>query len=203
MDYSLSPTAMFLNAGPVSKVVMAVLVLASIWTWILIVDGVYVALRISKAIKSARAGGAVDVLWPIACAGERAASASLPGETNEQRRNRILESTRRAAAEFMTSARGGLSNLAIVSSVGPFVGLFGTVWGIMSSFSSIAQTQDTSLTIVAPGIAEALAATAYGLAAAIPAAIGYNRIGAAFSEIGDEVSQFVADDVISLTKDVT
>lgn len=201
MDYALSPTAMFLNAGPISKVVMAALVLASIWTWILIIDGIYVALRISRDVRSARAGGPVGVLWPIACAGERASSVALPGETNEQRRNRIFNATRRAAAEFMSSARGGLSNLAIVSSVGPFVGLFGTVWGIMSSFSSIAQAQDTSLTVVAPGIAEALAATAYGLAAAIPAAIGYNRIGAAFTEIGDEVSQFVADDVVSLTRD--
>jgi len=104
----------------------------------------------------------------------------------------------RAAREFMTTAKGGLPNLAIVSSVGPFVGLFGTVWGIISSFSGIAQTQDTSLSVVAPGIAEALAATAYGLAAAIPAAIGYNRIGAAFSRIGEDVGRYIKEDAISL-----
>lgn len=201
MDYSLSPTAMFLNAGPVSRLVMGALVLASISTWILIIDGVYVLRRLSRAVASARAGGPVGVLWPIAEAGEQAASVLLPGETSEQRRVRVLDATRRASSEFMSSARGGLSSLAIVSSVGPFVGLFGTVWGIMSSFAGIAQTEDTSLTVVAPGIAEALAATAYGLAAAIPAAIGYNRMGAAFSAISDEVSRFVDVEAITLTQD--
>lgn len=200
MDYSLSPTAMFMNAGPVSKAVMAVLVVASVWTWILIIDGVFVVMRISKAVHHARAGGAVGVLWPIALEGDRASSVTLPGESGKQKRERILETMNRAAREFMSSARGGLSNLAVVSSVGPFVGLFGTVWGIMSSFSGIAQAQDTSLAVVAPGIAEALAATAYGLAAAIPAAIGYNRIGSAFAALGDEVSQFVRADAIALTR---
>jgi biopolymer transport protein ExbB/TolQ len=70
----------------------------------------------------------------------------------------------------------------------------------MSSFASIAQTQETGLTVVAPGIAEALAATAYGLAAAIPAAIGYNRIGSAFSRMSDEVSRFATHDAIVLAK---
>ena len=84
----------------------------------------------------------------------------------------------------MARAEGGLSNLAVIASAAPFVGLFGTVWGIMSSFASIAGANDTSLAVVAPGIAEALAATAYGLAAAIPAAVGYNRIGAAFARLG-------------------
>ena len=85
-------------------------------------------------------------------------------------------------------AEGGLPNLAVISSVAPFVGLFGTVWGIMASFAGIAAAKDTSLAVVAPGIAEALAATAYGLAAAIPASVGYNRIGAAFSRIGQRWS---------------
>ena len=87
----------------------------------------------------------------------------------------------RAARELLTRSEGGLPNLAVISSVAPFVGLFGTVWGIMSSFAAIGQAQDTSLATVAPGIAESLAATAYGLAAAIPASIGYNRIGAAYA----------------------
>ena len=200
MDYALSPTALFMNAGPVSKAVMALLVVASVWTWILIIDGVFVVARISKSIRSARAGGPVGVLWPIALEAEMTLRVVLPGETGKQKRERVLETMNRAAREFMSTARGGLSNLAIVSSVGPFVGLFGTVWGIMSSFSGIAETQDTSLTVVAPGIAEALASTFYGLAAAIPAAIGYNRIGAAFSELRDEVSQYVRADVIALTK---
>jgi biopolymer transport protein ExbB/TolQ len=200
MDYSLSPTAMFLNAGPVSKVVMASLVLASIWTWILIIDGAFVFLRISRAIKSAKTGGPIGVLWPIALEGANALRIAPPGEADHEKRERVLKRMSRASDEFITSAKGGLPNLAIVSSVGPFVGLFGTVWGIMSSFAGIAQAQDTSLTVVAPGIAEALAATAYGLAAAIPAAIGYNRIGAAFSAIGAELKQFVRTDALALAR---
>jgi biopolymer transport protein ExbB/TolQ len=70
----------------------------------------------------------------------------------------------------------GLPFLATVGSAAPFIGLFGTVWGIMNSFTSIAQQKDTSLAVVAPGIAEALFATALGLAAAIPAVIAYNQI---------------------------
>jgi biopolymer transport protein ExbB/TolQ len=197
---SLSPTVMFLNAGPVSKVVMAVLIMASVWTWFLIIDGVFVLVRLSRSLKSADAGGPIGVLWPIAVEGEAALRVSLPGETEVQKRERISKQMNRAAREFLAAARGGLSNLAIVSSVGPFVGLFGTVWGIMSSFSNIAHTQETGLTVVAPGIAEALAATAYGLAAAIPAAIGYNRIGAAFAEAGEGITKFATTDAIALAK---
>jgi biopolymer transport protein ExbB/TolQ len=200
MTYSLSPTAMFLAAGPISKIVMATLVLASVWTWFLILDGVFVLLRVSHALKSARAGGPIGVLWPLAAESEKALRVALPGETRVQKNERVSKRMTAAAREFLLAARGELSNLAIVSSVGPFVGLFGTVWGIMSSFASIAQTQETGLTVVAPGIAEALAATAYGLAAAIPAAIGYNRIGSAFSRMSDEVSRFATHDAIVLAK---
>ena len=81
----------------------------------------------------------------------------------------------RAARDTLARAEGGLPNLAIIASVAPFVGLFGTVWGIMSSFQSIAASKNTSLAVVAPGIAEALFATAVGLIAAIPATIFYNK----------------------------
>jgi biopolymer transport protein ExbB len=99
---------------------------------------------------------------------------------------------------LLVRAEGGLPNLAVISSVAPFVGLFGTVWGIMSSFAAIGQAQDTSLATVAPGIAESLAATAYGLAAAIPASIGYNRIGAAFARLGQDMASFVEERALAL-----
>ncbi len=104
----------------------------------------------------------------------------------------------------MASARIYLPNLAIVASVGPFVGLFGTVWGIMSSFAGIARAHDTSLPIVAPGIAEALAATAFGLAAAIPASVGYNFIGATLSRLEGEISTYIqltAEQLMETTSD--
>lgn len=184
---SMSPLGLFLNAGPVSKFVMMILIAASVWTWVLIIDAVIVTMRISASIASAREGGAVGVLWPIVDAARAAATLHLPGEDAEARRRRISKHIGQAMQEFILDARGDLPNLAIVSSVGPFVGLFGTVWGIMSSFSSIAATQETSLAVVAPGIAEALAATSYGLAAAIPAAIAYNRLGAAMARLDDEI----------------
>ena len=113
-------------------------------------------------------------------------------------RTRISDAMARAARELLTRSEGGLPNLAVISSVAPFVGLFGTVWGIMSSFAAIGQAQDTSLATVAPGIAESLAATAYGLAAAIPASIGYNRIGAAYARLGQEMASFVEERALAL-----
>lgn len=192
MDFApMSPIGMFFYAGPVSKIVMALLLAAAVWTWVLIIDGVFVLRRLSKALDRVRAGGDIGVLWPIAAAGREAAQTELPNETAHQKRERILQQMNRAAREFMLDAEGGLPVLAIVASAGPFVGLFGTVWGIMSSFAGIAQSQDTSLAVVAPGIADALAATAYGLAAAIPAAIGYNRMGMAFGRLKERISRYV------------
>ncbi|MGD9542933.1 MAG: MotA/TolQ/ExbB proton channel family protein [Methylocystis sp.] len=188
----MSPIGMFLYAGPVSKLVMAFLLAAAVWTWVLLIDGVFVLLRISKALDRARAGGDIGVLWPIADAAREATEVELPNETIHQRRDRVLQQTNRAAREFMLDAESGLPVLAIVASAGPFVGLFGTVWGIMSSFAGIAETQDTSLAVVAPGIADALAATAYGLAAAIPAAIGYNRMGVAFGRLKEKMTRYIA-----------
>lgn len=200
MEYtSLSPVAMFLNAGPVGKAVMAVLLLASVWTWVLIVEGAVAVVRISRAARSARAGGAVGLLAPIEAAGQQAVALELPGESVGEKRERVAEFMSRTAREFLTRAEGGLPNLAVISSVAPFIGLFGTVWGIMTSFAGIAQSQDTSLAVVAPGIAEALAATAYGLAAAIPASVGYNRIGAAFARVGQQVAHYIEDEALTLT----
>ncbi|MGA3064699.1 MAG: MotA/TolQ/ExbB proton channel family protein [Methylocystis sp.] len=194
MEYTtLSPLAMFVNAGPVGKFVMLTLALASVYTWVLIVLGIYSVLKIGKATRSARAGGEVGVLAPVDAAGRSAAFLALPGESIGEKRERIAEVMSRTAREFLAKEEGGLPNLAVISSVAPFIGLFGTVWGIMSSFAGIAQSQDTSLAVVAPGIAEALAATAYGLAAAIPASVGYNRIGAAFSRVGQNVSNYIED----------
>ncbi|MEF3367546.1 MotA/TolQ/ExbB proton channel family protein [Methylocystis sp. 9N] len=200
MEYNtLSPLAMFINAGPVGKAVMAILLIASVWTWVLIVEGVVAITRIAKSARSARSGGDVGVLQPVAEAGREAYALDLPDETIGDKRARIADHMSRAAREFLTQAEGGLPNLAVISSVAPFIGLFGTVWGIMTSFAGIAQSQDTSLAVVAPGIAEALAATAYGLAAAIPASIGYNRIGAAFSRVGQQVAHYIEDEALVLT----
>jgi biopolymer transport protein ExbB/TolQ len=192
MDLSaITPLGLFLSAGPVSKAVMALLLAASVWTWVLIIDGVVVAMRIAASVKSAREGGSVGVLWPIMSAAQEALRVEIPRESAKARRRRITQQVNEARKEFMIEARGDLPNLAIVSAVGPFVGLFGTVWGIITSFAGIAATQETSLAIVAPGIAEALAATSYGLAAAIPAAIGYNRLGATIARLDEDIADLI------------
>ena len=195
----LSPVGLFLAAGLVGKAVMAVLFVASLWCWVLIVEGVISVARIRRAVRAARAGGEIaKPLSAVAVAGDEEAHRRIPGETVSEVRARISDAMARAARELLTRSEGGLPNLAVISSVAPFIGLFGTVWGIMSSFAAISQANDTSLATVAPGIAESLAATAYGLAAAIPASIGYNRIGAAFARLGQDVASFVEEHALKL-----
>jgi biopolymer transport protein ExbB/TolQ len=110
-------------------------------------------------------------------AGELEAHEDAPdSESRGERRARIERAMRAALKTELQHLEVGLPFLATVGSASPFIGLFGTVWGIVNSFTSIAQQKDTSLAVVAPGIAEALIATALGLAAAIPAVIAYNQI---------------------------
>ena len=195
----LSPVGLFLEASLVGKAVMAILFVASLWCWVLIIEGVISVIRIRRAVRAARAGDAVaKSLLGVTVAGDDEARRRIPGETVGELRGRISDAMARAARELLTRSEGGLPNLAVISSVAPFVGLFGTVWGIMSSFAAIGQSQDTSLATVAPGIAESLAATAYGLAAAIPASIGYNRIGAAYARLGQEMASFVEERALAL-----
>jgi len=195
----LSPVGLFLEAGLVGKAVMAVLFIASLWCWVLIVEGIVSVVRVRRAVRATRAGGEVArPLADVVVTGEAEAHRRIPGETVSEVRARIADAMARAARELLTRSEGGLPNLAVIASVAPFVGLFGTVWGIMSSFAAISQANDTSLATVAPGIAESLAATAYGLAAAIPASIGYNRIGAAFARLGQDMASFVEERAIQL-----
>jgi biopolymer transport protein TolQ len=107
-----------------------------------------------------------------------------------QRIDRAMATT--IAREISTIERY-MSFLATVGSTAPFVGLFGTVWGIMNSFSAIAGSQNTSLAVVAPGIAEALFATALGLVAAIPAVIAYNKFSTDLGRYGERLDAFAAE----------
>ena len=198
-ELNLSPIGLFLEAGLVGKFVMGILFAASLWCWVLIIEGVISVIRLRRAVRAARAGGDIaKSLAGVALAGDEEVRRRIAGESVSDLRARVSDAMARAARELLTRSEGGLPNLAVISSVAPFVGLFGTVWGIMSSFAAISQAQDTSLATVAPGIAEALAATAYGLAAAIPASIGYNRIGAAYARLGQEMASFVEERAISL-----
>jgi biopolymer transport protein ExbB/TolQ len=198
-DVSLTPTAVFAQAGPVVKTVLILLLAASILTWVWIVEAVVAFLRLWAALRRSRAGDDATILAAVSAAGAAAREASPRGASEADRRAKIVDAMTRAARDLVLKAEGGLPNLAIVSSVAPFVGLFGTVWGIMTSFAGIAEARDTSLAVVAPGIAEALAATAWGLAAAIPASIGYNRIGALFNRTAIALDDFVQAEAERLT----
>lgn len=191
---TISPVGLFLQAGIVGKSIMGLLFLVSIWCWILILEAWLSARRLSRTVAKARAGNGVEPLVePIMRAGDQASAAHVTAETYTDRRWRIGESMTRAARDLLLRAQGSLPSLAVISSTSPFIGLLGTVWGIMSSFASIAEAKDTSLAVVAPGIAEALAATAFGLAAAIPASVGYNKLSALFSRVSADLDCLVQE----------
>ncbi|WP_375398247.1 protein TolQ [uncultured Sphingomonas sp.] len=204
---SLSPIALFLQADVVVKGVMVGLLLASIWTWVVIIgfalklgstrrriaafdrdfwkaediDAFY-RLHADSDLPVARVFAAGVVEW-------RRSTASGPID-REGTRSRLATAMGSAAAAEVDGLADRLNILATVGSVAPFVGLFGTVWGIMRSFTGIAAQQNTSLAVVAPGIAEALFATAIGLFAAIPAVIAYNRFSHGVNRIEARLNRF-------------
>ena len=200
---SLSPIEFFLMAGGVGKAVLIILLLASIWCWVLIVEGIVGAVRFKGALRRWRAGQPDPLLAAVAGAGQKAAALRLPAEGIGDTRTRIIEAMNRQARGVIAGVEGGLANLAVIASVAPFIGLFGTVWGIMASFTAIAAAKDTSLAVVAPGIAEALATTAIGLAAAIPASIGYTRIGASIGAATQDLAGLIEEEALNAVTPAT
>jgi biopolymer transport protein TolQ len=183
--HDVSFLGLFLQADPIVKSVMILLVLASLSCWTILFEKL---LRFRNIRRQARAFEAAtrsgDRLDPqmagaagrIVAAGHEAWRDQDVSESRAERRERIERAMRAALSVDMRHLQIGLPFLATIGSAAPFIGLFGTVWGIMNSFSAIAASQDTSLSVVAPGIAEALFATAIGLVAAIPAVIAYNKL---------------------------
>ncbi|HVH78388.1 MAG TPA: MotA/TolQ/ExbB proton channel family protein, partial [Stellaceae bacterium] len=191
---SLSVIALFENADIVVKAVLLLLLAGSVWSWAVIVDKL---LRLRAARRSARgwAARAGDARTAEDLVGERygadtghpagavlaagveecVAFADHSAESMAERRERIDRAMRLALGAQLRQLEHHLPFLATLGSAAPFVGLFGTVWGIMRSFNAIAAANNTSLAVVAPGIADALFATAMGLAAAIPAVVAYNK----------------------------
>ncbi|WP_342778625.1 MotA/TolQ/ExbB proton channel family protein [Phreatobacter stygius] len=194
MHADLNPLSLFWMAGPVVKAVMLMLLAASLWCWIIVAECLFATRRLRQAVGAAEAGRSSRIIEAIFDGGAREAALHYPDEAVGARRERVVGAMRRRVQETIEAAHGGLANLAVIASVGPFLGLFGTVWGIMTSFIGIAGSQDTSLATVAPGIAEALAATAIGLAAAIPAAFGYNQLVGVYGRLGKRLVRLVEDD---------
>lgn len=202
--------SLFWRADWVVKVVMIILVMLSIWCWAVIFDKV---MRMSRLRRMAQkfedafwSGGSLDDLYDrvgqspadpmtaVFASAMREWRRSSGGKSGyaglQQRIDRVMQVT---VGREMDRLERYLPFLASVGSSAPFIGLFGTVWGIMNSFTAIAATKQTSLAVVAPGIAEALFATALGLVAAIPATIAYNKISTEMNRYAGRIDAFAAE----------
>ncbi len=197
----LSVIGLFQHADIVVKTIMICLLMASIACWALIFEKLIRILKlnreVSKLERAAVSGGLpqasgtglVSRINTAAQAEWREGDAQAPGG---ELRDRLETSMRVAMKRELKGIEKGLPFLATLGSAAPFIGLFGTVWGIMNSFTAIAQSKDTSLAVVAPGIAEALFATAVGLAAAIPAVIAYNQFTVGLGRASDRIGPAIA-----------
>ncbi len=196
----LSIVDLFMNADIVVKAVMIVLLGASIWSWAIIFEKSMRLRRVAAQADSFErdfwSGGSLDALYDRIGTGadhpmvmlfasamrewrRSAAKGASRGETLIAGvQQRIAQVMRVTIDRELERLERYLGFLATVGSTAPFVGLFGTVWGIINSFHAIALAKNTSLAVVAPGIAEALFTTAFGLIAAIPAVIAYNKFSA-------------------------
>ncbi|MDP1724733.1 MAG: protein TolQ [Alphaproteobacteria bacterium] len=201
---------LFLRADLVVKTVMIVLILASIWCWAIIFEKITRIRRLNKSANEFEdrfwSGQSLEDLFKqigpqptdpmssIFVSGmrewARSLRASNPVQGLQARIERVMTVT---LGREMEDLEKYMSFLASVGSTATFAGLFGTVWGIMSSFQAIAVSQNTSLAVVAPGIAEALLATALGLVAAIPAVVAYNKISNDLNRYAKRLEAFTTE----------
>ena len=215
ISHDLSIIGLFLQSDAIVKLVMLILLLASFWSWAVIFDKVIRVRRLRQAASSFEetfwSGGSLDDLYervgqsppdPMTAVfsaamreWRRSAAKNLLGTPGmraslQQRIERVMNVT---VGREMERVERFMAFLATVGSTAPFVGLFGTVWGIMDSFQSIAASKNTSLAVVAPGIAESLFATALGLVAAIPAVIAYNKLATDFGRYAGRLEAFASE----------
>lgn len=215
LDFSL--LALFLRATITVKLVMIMLVVASVWSWAIIFDRIAAFRKIRNADadfeKTFWSGRMLDEIHAevvddpsaptanifVAGMEEWAKAAKSQGfiAGAQQRIDRAMNVVIARESERMNR---GLGYLASIGAVSPFIGLFGTVWGIKYAFEEIAVQQSTDLAVVAPGIAEALLATALGLLAAIPAVIFYNKLSADSDRIGGAHENFADEFAMILSR---
>lgn len=211
-SHDMSAFGLFMEADIIVKIVMIMLLSASIWSWAIILkknsllgklnrranrfedsfwsgeplDKIYERVKKSKEDPMLRTFSAGMDEWRAGVAGGVPSKQSLQASL----RQRVERSMSVAINREMNDLERGMTFLASVASSAPFIGLFGTVWGIMNSFSAIASSNNTSLAVVAPGIAEALFATALGLVAAIPATIAFNILSSSLNRYADRLAAF-------------
>jgi len=204
----LSVWHLFAQAGWVVKLVMIGLLAASVWTWAIVVDKLVAFARMRGALNRFEqvfwSGQSLEELYRtladrktsgmgaifVAAMREWKKSFEKGAKSPLGLQMRIDKAMDLALTREMERLEGRLGFLATIGSAGPFIGLFGTVVGIMTSFQAIAGSKTTNLAVVAPGIAEALLATAIGLLAAIPAVIAYNKLSSDAGKIGLRMEGF-------------
>ncbi len=187
---------LLMNADPVVKGVLLLLAAASIACWAIafekLVRIVAFSRQVSRLAKGGAAQGIPETWLAVRFQALTDAEPDASGESRSDYGSRLERTLQMEAGAQIQRLQAGLPFLATVASTAPFIGLFGTVWGIMHSFSGIAVAKDTSLATVAPGIAEALFATAIGLAAAIPAVLFYNQANVSLNRIAARLSAAAA-----------
>ena len=185
-DFSL--TSLFIRADIIVKSVILILIACSVYSWAVIIEKFRLFRKInqsteefetkfwnSKSAETFYNNLPANIQDPMALVFKDAMQSLLKRRSRTDLNNRMTTMLETGIEKQISKITKGFTFLATVGSTAPFIGLFGTVWGIMNSFQSIAISRNTSLAIVAPGIAEALFATALGLLAAIPAVVAYNK----------------------------
>jgi len=216
----ISLFTLFWNAAWIVKAVMIGLLICSVWVWAIAIDKTFLYARTRRAMdrfeQAFWSGQSLDELYrslssrptdsmaALFVAAMREWKRSFEGGARslgglQMRIEKVMEVTIAREVERLEKR---LLVLATVGSAGPFVGLFGTVWGIMTSFQSIAASKNTSLAVVAPGIAEALFATAIGLVAAIPATIFYNKFAAEVNKQAQRLEGFADEFAAILSRQI-
>ncbi len=211
---------LFLHADWVVKVVMSLLIIASLWSWAIIIQKLFLLGRVNKDAdhfeQALSAGRALDdiaaglganpkeplqkLLVIVTTAWRDYKGRSLSAAQGDLLIAQVDRELNHVMSEEGDLIERDLSLLAVVATASPFVGLFGTVWGIMNAFSAIAAQGNTNLTTVAPAISEALFATAMGLGAAIPAYIAFNLYNARVARFTSRMEGFADELMVSLTR---
>ena len=218
----LSMIGLFMQADLVVKLVMLILICSSVWCWAIIIekrstlkklngrankfeDSFWSGEPLDKLYQRVKKGK-LDPMLKTFCAGmeewHNGVANGMPSSENVQAslRARVERAMTNTINKEMNALERGMTFLASVGSTATFIGLFGTVWGIMHAFTSIAHTNNTSLAVVAPGIAEALFATAIGLVAAIPAVVAYNIFTNGLGRYADRMDAFASEFIAILSR---
>ena len=214
-EIDLSLSSLFFQADLMVQLVMLLLIAASIWSWAIIFERYMHFKRTQKMMVTFEnifwSGESLESLYnrfnnrnrdPMAavfCSGVVEWEKSQKTEP-KRLMERLSQVMNNSIAKEMERLEGRIGTLATIGSIAPFVGLFGTVWGIVNSFRSIGAQKTTSLAVVAPHISEALFATALGLLAAIPAVMAYNRFASEISKITRNTEIFMNDFLVLLSR---